>query len=140
MKNNLLRFILLIVVLAGVNWLASLLFVRLDLTEDNRYSISDATKQLLSELDKDIVINVYLSGEFPAGFERLENATRETLEEFKTYANGHLTVNYSDPSEATSEEQRQKQFVNLVDRGLTPTNIFDNEDGKRTEKIIFPGA
>jgi ABC-2 type transport system permease protein len=140
MKNNLLRFILLIVVLAGVNWLASLLFVRLDLTEDKRYSISDATKQLLSELDKDIVVNVYLSGEFPAGFERLENATRETLEEFKTYANGHLTVNYSDPSEATSEEQRQKQFVNLVDRGLTPTNIFDNEDGKRTEKIIFPGA
>lgn len=140
MKNTFIRFILLIVVLAGVNWLASLLFVRLDLTEDKRYSISDATKQLLSELDKDIVINVYLSGEFPAGFERLENATRETLEEFKTYANGHLIVNYSDPSQATSEEQRQKQFVNLVDRGLTPTNIFDNEDGKRTEKIIFPGA
>ncbi len=60
--------------------------------------------------------------------------------EFKTYSNGHLTVNYSDPSDATSEEQRQKQYVSLIGRGLTPTNVFANEDGKRTEKIIFPGV
>ncbi|NIJ50912.1 gliding motility-associated ABC transporter substrate-binding protein GldG [Dyadobacter arcticus] len=139
MKNTLLRLILLLGFLVGVNWLASIFFVRLDLTEDKRYSISDATKQLLNNLDKDIVINVYLSGEFPAGFERLESATRETLDEFKNYANGHLTINYSDPSQASNEEQRQKQYVNLVDRGLVPTNVFANEDGKRTEKIIFPG-
>ena len=140
MKKNLIRFVLLIGLLAGINGLASTFFFRLDLTEDKRYSISDATKQLLNELDKDVTINVYLTGEFPAGFERLESATRETLEEFRTYANGHLSINYSDPSEATSEEQRQKQYLNLVDRGLTPTNVFANENGKRTEKIIFPGA
>ncbi|KQS25350.1 gliding motility-associated ABC transporter substrate-binding protein GldG [Dyadobacter sp. Leaf189] len=139
-KSTILRILLLIAALAGINWLGSLFFVRLDLTEDKRYSISEATRALLGSLDKDIVVNVYLSGDFPAGFERLESATRETLEEFKTYSNGHLSVNYSDPTEATSEEQRQKQFISLVDRGLTPTNVFANEDGKRTEKIIFPGA
>lgn len=140
MKNTVLRFVLLVVVLAGINWLASAFFLRWDLTEDKRYSISEATKQLLGSLDKDVVVNVYLSGDFPAGFERLENATRETLEEFKTYANGRLSVNYSDPSDAASEEQRQKQYLSLVDRGLNPTNVFANEDGKRTEKIIFPGV
>jgi ABC-2 type transport system permease protein len=140
MKNTITRFVLLVVVLAGINWLASSFFFRWDLTEDKRYSISEATKQLLGNLEKDVVVNVYLSGDFPAGFERLESATRETLEEFKTYANGHLTVNYSDPSDATSEEQRQKQYMNLIDRGLNPTNVFANEDGKRTEKIIFPGV
>lgn len=140
MKKILTRFVLLVVVLAGINWLASSFFFRWDLTEDKRYSISDATKQLLGSLEKDVIVNVYLSGDFPAGFERLESATRETLDEFKTYANGHLTVNYSDPSDATSEEQRQKQYMSLIDRGLNPTNVFANEDGKRTEKIIFPGA
>ena len=140
MKNTTLRFFLIVGLLAGVNWLASQFFFRWDLTEDKRYSISDATKLLLNELDRDIIINVYLNGDLPAGFERLESATRETLDEFKTYANGHLIINYSDPSEATSEEQRQKQYLNLVDRGLTPTNVFANEDGKRTEKIIFPGV
>ncbi|MCE6990700.1 gliding motility-associated ABC transporter substrate-binding protein GldG [Dyadobacter sp. CY323] len=140
MKKTILRFLLLIGVFAGVNWLASQFFVRLDLTQDKRYSISEATKQLLSELDKDITVNVYLSGDFPPGFERLESATRKTLEELRTYSNGHLSVYYSDPSEAASEEQRQKQYLNLVNRGLTPTNVFANEDGKRTEKIIFPGV
>lgn len=140
MKNNIIRFIVLVGILAGINWVASSFFFRWDLTEDKRYSISDATRQLLGSLDKDIIVNVYLSGDFPAGFERLENATRETLDEFKTYSNGHLTVNYSDPSAASSEEQRQKQYVNLIDRGLNPTNVFANEDGKRTEKIIFPGV
>ncbi|WP_353722757.1 gliding motility-associated ABC transporter substrate-binding protein GldG [Dyadobacter sp. 676] len=140
MKNTIVRFVLLVIVLAGINWLASSFFFRWDLTEDKRYSISDATKQLLGSLEKDVIVNVYLSGDFPAGFERLESATRETLEEFKTYANGHLIVNYSDPSDATSEEQRQKQYMSLIDRGLNPANVFANEDGKRTEKIIFPGA
>ena len=140
MKKIILRFLLLLVILAGLNWLASLFFFRWDLTEDKRYTISDATKQLLSNLDKDIVVNVYLSGEFPPGFERLESATRETLDEFKTYSNGHLTYQFSDPSAAASEDERKKQYQNLVDRGLTPTNLFANEDGKRTEKLIFPGA
>ena len=128
------------IILAGLNWLASLFFFRWDLTEDKRYTISDATKQLLSNLDKDVIVNVYLSGEFPPGFERLESATRETLEEFKTYSNGHLSFQFSDPSDAASEDERKKQYQNLVDRGLTPTNLFANEDGKRTEKLIFPGA
>jgi ABC-2 type transport system permease protein len=140
MKKPFIQLAILIVVLAGLNWLASLFFFRLDLTEDKRYSISDATKDLLENLDKDINVNVYLAGDFPAGFERLENATKETLEEFKTYSNGHLQFQFSDPSEANSEEQRKKQYTNLIDRGLTPTNLFANEDGKRTEKIIFPGA
>lgn len=140
MKNTITRLVLLVVVLAGVNWLASSFFFRWDLTDDKRYSISEATKQLLGNLKKDVVVNVYLSGDFPAGFERLESATRETLEEFKTYAKGRLIVNYSDPSDATSEEQRQKQYMSLIDRGLNPTNVFANEDGKRTEKIIFPGV
>lgn len=140
MKKTIFRFLLVLIILAGLNWLASLFFFRWDLTEDKRYTISDATKQLLSNLDKNIVVNVYLSGEFPPGFERLESATLETLEEFKTYSNGHLSYQFSDPSNAATEDDRKKQYQNLVDRGLTPTNLFANEDGKRTEKLIFPGA
>lgn len=84
---------------------------------------------------------MYLSGSFPPGFERLESATHEMLDEFKSYSNGHLSFRFSDPSQATNEEQRKKQYQNLVDRGLTPTNLHATDaDGKRTEKIIFPGA
>jgi ABC-2 type transport system permease protein len=132
--------ILLLAALIGVNWLTSSVSLRWDLTEDKRYSVSEATKQLLEDLDRTIHVSVYLSGDFPPGFERLESATRETLEEFKTYADGKLTYQFIDPSMASSEEKRGQQYQQLINAGLAPTTLFDNEQGKRTEKLIFPGA
>jgi ABC-2 type transport system permease protein len=140
MKKGILRFVLLLVALIGVNWLASFVSVRWDLTEDKRYSISEATERLLEGLDRTVNVTVYLSGDFPPGFERLENATRETLEEFKAYAGSRLTYQFVDPSVAISEENRQQQYQRLIDAGLIPTNLFANEQGKRTENLIFPGA
>ena len=135
-----LRFLLLLAALVGINYLASFVSLRWDLTQDQRYSVSDATKQLLTELDRNIHVSVYLSGDFPPGFERLESATRETLEEFKTYADGKLTYQFIDPSAASTEEKRGQQYQQLVNAGLIPTTLHDNEQGKRTEKLIFPGA
>src|SRR5690606_41481209 len=82
MNNNLDRIIGSIAVLGLVLFLASKFYFRLDLTEDQRFTLMPATQKLLKDLDRDVHINVYLHGDFPAAFERLENATRETLEEF----------------------------------------------------------
>ena len=81
-----------------------------------------------------IHVSVYLSGDFPPGFERLESATRETLEEFKNYADGKLTYQFIDPSVASTEEKRGQQYQQLVKAGLTPTTLFDNEQGKDVYK------
>lgn len=140
MKKGIIRLTLLLLALVGINWLTSFVSLRWDLTEDGRYTISEATQQLVENLDRDVFVTVYLSGDFPPGFERLENATRETLEEFKTYANGRLNYRFVDPSVANSEEQRQEQYERLIDSGLIPSNLFANEQGKRTERLIFPGA
>ncbi len=140
MKKAILRFVLLLIALVGVNWLTSFVSVRWDLTKDKRYTISEATRRLLENLDRDVHVSVYLAGDFPPGFERLENATRETLEEFKNYSDGRLTYRFIDPSVASSEENRQKQYQLLYEAGLIPSNLFANEQGKRTETLIFPGA
>ncbi|TDB69161.1 gliding motility-associated ABC transporter substrate-binding protein GldG [Arundinibacter roseus] len=140
MKKSILRFSFLLIALVGINWLSSFVALRWDLTEDKRYTISDASTQLMESLDRNVHVTVYLSGDFPPGFERLEKATRETLDEFKASSRGRLTYQFIDPSVATSEEKRQRQYQQLVEAGLVPTNLFANEQGKRTEKIIFPGA
>lgn len=140
MKKGIIRLTLLVLALVGINWLTSFVSLRWDLTEDGRYTISGATRRLIENLDRDVYVTVYLAGDFPPGFERLENATRETLEEFKTYADGRLSYQFIDPSVAATEEQRQQQYQRLIDSGLIPSNLFANEQGKRTEKLIFPGA
>lgn len=140
MQKKLVPFVVLIVALVAFNWMASLVRIRWDLTEDKRHTIAPATIRMIERLEQYIHVTVYLSGDFPAGFERLENATRETLTELAAYSNGKLTFNFVDPNNAPTEELRQKQFSSITEQGLSPTNLFSSEGGKRTERMIFPGA
>lgn len=133
MKQQLIKISVLIAILIGINLLASFIFVRWDLTQEKRYTISDATKNLLQNLDEQIVINVYLAGDFPPGFERLERAIKETLESFADYGGSNIAYRFIEPNDPKLQEE-------LAQKGLIPTNLFANEDGKRTERLIFPGA
>ncbi len=133
MKQQLIKISVLVAILIGINLLASFVFLRWDLTQEKRYTISDATKNLLQNLDEQIVINVYLSGDFPPGFERLERAIKETLESFADYGGSNIAYRFIEPNDPKLQEE-------LTQKGLIPTNLFANEDGKRTERLIFPGA
>ncbi|MCA0232267.1 MAG: gliding motility-associated ABC transporter substrate-binding protein GldG [Bacteroidetes bacterium] len=133
MKSNLARIALFIGILVGINVIAAFVFFRWDLTQEERYTISDATKKLLQNLDHQVVIKVYLTGDFPAGFERLERAIQETLESFADYGGGNVAYRFIEPTDPKLQEE-------LIGKGLIPTNLFANEEGKRTERLVFPGA
>lgn len=136
MKQVLIVFLALI----GLNVLSGFLFFRADLTAEKRYTLSTATRNLLTNLDDDVHVNVYLTGDLPPGFKRLENAIRETLDEFAARAGQTLTYRFIDVDGITETEAKKKLIEQLQQKGLSPTNVFANEGGKRTEKLIFPGA
>ncbi len=123
-----------------VNSLGSLFFVRADLTEDNRYSISTATKNLLQNLEDDIYIEAYLEGELPAAFKRMRSALEETLIEFSTYSNGKIQFQFINPDQAASQKSRNQFMMSLARKGIPPTDVFLTEEGKRIQKRIFPGV
>jgi ABC-2 type transport system permease protein len=133
-------FLVAVGLLLVLNFVANRYFFRLDLTEDKRYSISDQTKALLANLKEPVNITVYLEGEFPAGFRRLQNSTREMLEEFRLYSDGRVQYQFIDPNANTNEEARNQFYTQLAKKGLQPTNLFAQEGDKKVEKIVFPGA
>ncbi len=135
-----LRFLLMIAALIAVNVLSAFVFFRLDLTQEKRYTLSGATHTLLTNLPDDVHVDVYLTGELPPAFKRLENAVRETLDEFQAVAGKPVTYRFIDPDALTNAGEKTKLIDRLQQRGLLPTNLFANEGGKRTEKLIFPGA
>ncbi|WP_303311134.1 gliding motility-associated ABC transporter substrate-binding protein GldG [Hymenobacter sp. BT730] len=139
-QQDLLRFGLFMLALFVLNFIAQLYFFRLDLTEDKRYSMAPATKQLLEQMAEPVTVTVYLAGDFPPAFRRLQQATRETLDEMQVHAGSKLRYVFVDPAAASSEEARNKEYQRLIQKGLTPTNLGANENGKRVEKIIFPWA
>ena len=114
-----------------LNQLSDKVFSRWDLTEEKRYSINEATKAQLE---------VYLAGELPAGFKRMQKALLETLEEFTIYANGNLTYQVIDPNAAISQKSRAEFMQSMARIGLRPTDVFINEESNRQQKRILSGV
>lgn len=128
------------VLLVLINLVATRYFVRVDLTEEKRYSIKTQTRDMLKSLDDVVYIEVYLEGDLNAGFRRFQKNIRETLEEFRIYSNNKVRYTFTDPTLAMGQKARSEFMADLANRGIQPTNVVDNKDGQRVEKIIFPGA
>jgi ABC-2 type transport system permease protein len=138
-RNQLIQLIagLMIIILANV--IGSFVFTRIDLTAEKRYTLSDATKEMLREVDDIVFFRVYLEGDFPAGFRRLRNATKEMLDEFRAY-NKNIQYEFINPSESDNSEERNQFYQQLVERGLQPTDLQVNTKQGREQQIIFPGT
>ena len=139
-KKQITNFIIAIVAIVFINVIAQKFFFRLDLTEEKRYSMNEATEYLLENLEDQIYVEVYLEGDFPAGFKRLQKAVRETLEEFKIYGGDNIQYTFTDPNDFPTNKARNQFHQTLAEKGIQASNLVDVEDGKRTEKIMFPWA
>jgi ABC-2 type transport system permease protein len=123
-----------------INLLASDHFFRIDLTEEDRYSIKDQTRTILHDLEDDVYVEVFLEGELNAGFKRFQKSILETLDEFKVYSDNKVHYILTNPSAAAGKKAQSEFMAELAARGVQPTNVIDTKDGQRNEKIIFPGV
>ncbi len=138
--QNIITLIITIGIIAIANVLSYYVSARIDLTADKRYTLSPASKKLLGELKDVVFFKVYLEGDFPPGFRRLRNETRELLNEMRIYAKGNLEYEFIDPSSFANEEQRKELYKQLSLKGLFPTTLEEQSADESSQKIIFPGA
>jgi ABC-2 type transport system permease protein len=110
--------------------------MRLDLTEEKRYSLSEGTESLLDQVSEPILITVYLEGEFPAGFERLKIETRYMLEEWAA-RNGNIFFEFINPNNVENAGEFKNQ---LATKGINAVQLqVQNADGQSVLNV-FPGA
>jgi gliding-associated putative ABC transporter substrate-binding component GldG len=139
-KKQWFQFSIGLIFIVVLNIAASHFFFRVDLTEDKRYTISEATKQVLEDLDEGVFVTVYLTGDLPASFKRLENSIREQLEEFEIYGGRNIRYVFTDPTAIADKKARNQFYKQLTEKGMQPTNLVNKEGEKQIEKIIFPWA
>jgi ABC-2 type transport system permease protein len=143
LKNKILtRFALVIGILVLINIVSTRLHKRLDVTAEQRFSLSESTKKMLKGLKEDVVIEVYLKGSLPAGFERLREGTMDVLQEFKEYGGNRIKFSFINPIEGKNDAEKQAIYQTLSAKGINPVNlkIQRDEDDGYSEKIIFPSA
>lgn len=129
---------LLIGILIFLNILGNYFYSHIDLTEDQRFTLTKPTKALLNDLDEVVYIKILLDGEFPAGFKRLKTATRELLEDFRSES-PYIEYDFENPSTGTVDEINTRR-EELAKDGVKPTNLRVKDVDETKELIIYPWA
>lgn len=137
-QQNIKSIFILVVVILAVNLLATQGFKRIDLTQNKRYTLSKPTKEIVEDVEKPILISVFLKGDFPSHFRRLENETRYMLEEFSAY-NRKIKFEFFNPLEENKEDPEEigQRFFQA---GMPPQRLNIKKSGKSSESLIFPWA
>jgi ABC-2 type transport system permease protein len=139
-RKNILSFLLFLsgLILSGV--ITDALNLRIDLTDDKRYTVSEPGRRIIEGLDDVVFIRIYLDGEMPVYLKKFRTAIREKLEELKRFSRKNIQYEFRNPSEG-SLEKRYAVFSELMRKGLIPLTIRENDaEGGTTQRMIFPGA
>ncbi len=136
-KNNLKSVLIILAVVVVANVIGSSFFHRFDLTKDKRYTLSPASLNIIKQVQNPLYIKVYMQGDLPAEFKRLQQETKQLLEEFQAY-NSNIVFEFVDPLE--NEDASMDNIKDLYRKGLTPINITVDDKGKQSQAMVFPWA
>ena len=127
-----------------VNIISSFVNTRVDMTEDQRYSLSQGTVSFLeneANFDNRLTIKIYLDGNLPASIKLFRNAIEDKLKEFKQHAGNRIEYIFINPNTGTENDQ-QVLFENLYakGKGIMPMDVVYMKDGSQSQMLLWPGA
>lgn len=140
-RQNLIEFTFLVIILVLLNVISPHLSFRWDLTSEKRFTLNNSTKQILKDIDDVVYLKIYLDGEMPPGFKRLQNSLKEMLDEFRVYSKENLQYEFINLDEIKDKKEKDRIYKQLYQEGLDPINVYNKDDkGTNTQQILFPGS
>ena len=123
-----------LVVIVLVNVAGITLFFRLDLTGNKIYSISEASKHVVSTLSEPLTIDVFFTKDLPAPHNNTERYLHDLLEEYAIHANKYFNYRFYDvspESEGINATTRENQKL-ANNYGIHPVQIqvFEQDEVK----------
>lgn len=136
-RKHIVQLFMLVAAIVLLNVISSFVYKRFDLTQDKRYTLSEAAKETIAEANSPMVIDIFLKGNFPPEFRRLQQETEQLLEEFKAY-NPNINYQFINPLE--NEEDRENIQEQMRNFGLTAAQVEVQENGKISTELVYPWA
>ena len=126
-----------VVTLIVLNILAGFMYTRFDLTEDQRYTLSQPAVEVAQKFDSPVIIDILLDGNIPAEFSKLKSETVQLMESFVA-KNKNISYSLVDP--LADETQAEQTIAELQGLGLKPASVTIEENGKVSNELVFPWA
>ena len=99
------------VAITGLNLLFSPVRARLDLTADGLHTLSEGSRKILSKIDSNVEIRLYVSrGEnrMPSALKNYSQTVEDLLQEFRAASGGKITIKRLDPEPDSDAEDTAK--------------------------------
>lgn len=109
-KNNRKQLLITLIVLVLVNVIGSKIFSRFDLTQDKRYTLSEASHNIAEQAGSPMEIKVLLAGNFKGEFKKLQTETNQILEEYRAI-NSNIKFSFINPFDEDFSEEDKKALI-----------------------------
>ena len=99
------------VAITGLNLLFSPVRARLDLTADGLHTLSEGSRKILSKIDSNVEVRLYVSrGEnrMPSAIKNYAQTVEDLLQEFRAASGGKITIKRLDPEPDSDAEDTAK--------------------------------
>ena len=130
-----LRLVILAVVLGEVSFLASRYVLRVDLTADKIYTLTESTRKVIALLEDNLVIEAYFSPDesLPINYRPARVMMRNALMEYVELGEGKINLQYFDPfADRTVRETAERL-------GIRPEQARTSSSGQLTATEIWQG-
>ncbi len=128
--------------LLGVGmWFSGQSQLRVDVTADQRYSLSPATLNSLRQLPRPVSFEVFLDGDMPQPMKRLRRGVELMLQEWRRLSGGRISYHFTNPASLASGAARDSLWGALAGRGLSVVDLRVRErSGALRQMYLLPGA
>lgn len=135
MKSRLFSTTALIIgIVIVLNLLADEYHFRLDLTEDQQYTLSQATRDILEDLEEPVTVKAYFSEELPPNIIKTRKDFRDLLVEYANISDDQLVYEFIDPNKEENYEQE------AIEKGIRPVVFYSREKDQAKQQKAFLGA
>jgi gliding-associated putative ABC transporter substrate-binding component GldG len=123
--QTLLRVLLVLGILILVNFISVRIFGRLDLTKARVYTLSDASKNLVRDLDDRVTVKAYFTEDLPAPYNNNRRAVLDILNDYKAYSKGNLHYEFINPEGEKNEREAQQAGIPPVEVQIVKEDKFE---------------
>ncbi len=136
-KSHILQLVLGLVIIIFLNVIGYFFFARIDLTQEKRYTLSESSKKLMSNLEDIVFIRCYLEGNIPSEYKKLRNETKEMLDQFRAY-NDDIEYEFVDPNSFENAKDKNEFYQRLFEKGFSPLLTTSTSNNSQVQQYIFP--
>jgi len=128
------RILIVLAIIVVVNILSMDFFTRLDLTDDNRYTLSEATLDIIEDLEQPVTVTAYFTEDLPPRLMQSKRNFKDFLIEYANYSGGMIDYEFINPGK---DEEIQQEAAR---DGVQPVIVNVREEDQVKQQRAYLGA